>query len=94
VSLDFTARRHAKNATGSSPVALVSAKYAASIDRVVAMEITRRERRAGLGEQSGNSLVPNYGDETHPDHFVVGKGKLVSVRIKDSRSRLKWTEVN
>jgi hypothetical protein len=71
VSLDFRARRHAKDATGSSPVALVSAKYVASIDRIAVMEMTRGERRAELGEQSGNSLVSIMGMRHTRTNFLL-----------------------
>jgi hypothetical protein len=52
----------------------------------------REESRTGRAKRQLPSV--NYGDETHQDQFFVGKGKLVSDTMKDSRSRLKWDEEN
>jgi hypothetical protein len=53
-----------------------------------------RREESGTGRAKWQLPSVNYEDETHQDQFFVGKGKVDSARKKDSRSRLKWTEVN
>jgi hypothetical protein len=53
-----------------------------------------QREESGTGRAKRQLPSVNYEDETHQDHIFVGKGKVDSARKKDSRSRLKWTEVN